>query len=72
MDTVESATPLGSILEKVHFVLKWKYNLKYVTEENKEYKKTNFLYKNGDFNKLCEILNSNNWEEKYSNKSLQD
>ena len=51
--------------------MKWKYNLKNVNEENKVYKKAKFLYKNWDFNKLSKILDRQNWEEKYTEKTVQ-
>ena len=37
IDAFYSAPPQGCILEKEHLILKWKYNLKNVTEENKDY-----------------------------------
>ena len=71
IDAFYSAPPQGCILEKAHLILKWKYNLKNVTEENKDYKKAKFLYKNWDFNKLSKILDRQNWEEKYTEKTVQ-
>ena len=52
--------------------MKWKYNLKNVTEGTKNYKKAKFLYKNGNFNKLSEILDRRNCEEKYKEKTVQE
>jgi hypothetical protein len=71
IDVVESQPPLGLNLKKAHLVLSWDFNLKTFSGVNLEYKKSKFMYKKGDYKKLSEFLNTQDWENMFRDKDVQ-
>jgi hypothetical protein len=71
IDVVESQPPLGLNLKKAHLVLSWDFNLKTFSRVNLEYKKSKFMYKKGDYKKLSEFLNTQDWENMFRDKDVQ-
>ena len=71
IDSVKAGPPLGVLLKKAHLVLSWNYNLKEFSRANLEYKKSKFMYNKGDFKKLSEFLNIQDWEKKFKDNDVQ-
>ena len=71
IDSVLTGPPLGPKLVKSHLVLSWEYNLKKVLEGALEYKKSKFMYKKGDYKKLREFLDMQDWEEIFKGRDVQ-
>jgi len=63
IDSVKTGPPLDPKLTKSHLVLSWDYNLKKISGGSLEYKKSKYMYKKGDYNKLREILDKQDWEK---------
>jgi hypothetical protein len=51
--------------------LSWDFNLKTFSGVNLEYKKSKFMHKKGDYKKLSEFLNTQDWENRFKDKDVQ-
>ena len=71
IDVVQAGPPLGVELPKAHLVLSWDFNLRTILGGNLDYKKSKFLYKKGEYKKLSEFLNTQDWENMFRDKDVQ-
>ena len=71
IDLVQTGPPLDPKLIKSHLVLSWEYNLKNFSGGISEYKKSKFMYKKGDYNKLREFLDMQDWERIFEGRDVQ-
>ena len=68
IDSIRTGPPLDPKMKKAHLVLNWDFNLRKTSEMNLAYKKSKFLNKKGDYIKLREFLDRQDWKKIFENK----